>query len=204
MNSTTTTLPLRSWRFICVSSAFMLLSWRLNYALPIICQHSKHFITRFPRFLLNATPSKQTGELHWRLLSPSLLLQNAVTITPASSRTPSRSPCWDWAAWRTRQALWSQWFMIARLIIATGIMILNILFEGWWSIDAELRRLDVDLHRSGFKAQHQRSSVTLIVVRSQLHRPKRRGSMSVKLPASCQLPFAYSIGNWQMAANFTV
>ena len=31
MNSTTTKLPLRSWRFIWVSSALMLLSWRLNY-----------------------------------------------------------------------------------------------------------------------------------------------------------------------------
>lgn len=27
-----TTLPLCSWRFICVSTALMLLSWRLNYA----------------------------------------------------------------------------------------------------------------------------------------------------------------------------
>ena len=29
-------------------------------------------------------------------------------------------------------------------------------------------------------------------------------SMSVKLAASCQLPFTHSIGNWQMAANFTL
>ena len=28
--------------------------------------------------------------------------------------------------------------------------------------------------------------------------------MSVKLAASCQLPFTHSIGNWQMAANFTL
>ena len=29
-------------------------------------------------------------------------------------------------------------------------------------------------------------------------------NMSVKLAASCQLPFTHSIGNWQMAANFTL
>ena len=61
-NSTTTTLPLRSWRFICVFLAFMLLSWRLNFALSIICQHSKHFKTRFTRFIQNASPSKSDGE----------------------------------------------------------------------------------------------------------------------------------------------
>ena len=44
----------------------------------------------------------------------------------------------------------------ARLIIVTGIMILYILFEGWWSVDAE-PRLAADLHRSGFKAQHKHS-----------------------------------------------
>ena len=65
----TKALPLRSWRFICVSSAFMLLSWRLNHALPIICQHSKHFTTRFSRFLQNATHQKLTGELHSQALS---------------------------------------------------------------------------------------------------------------------------------------
>ena len=46
-DSTTTTLQLRSWRCICVFSVFMQLSWRLNYVMPIICQHSKHFITQF-------------------------------------------------------------------------------------------------------------------------------------------------------------
>ena len=63
MNSTTTTLPLRSWRFICVS--LLLLSWRLNYALLIICQHSKHFITRFSRFLQNAEADGQIYSQAW-------------------------------------------------------------------------------------------------------------------------------------------
>ena len=45
--------------------------------------------------------------------------------------------------------------MIARLIIATGIRILYILFEGWWSVDAETR-MAADINRSGFKAQHKR------------------------------------------------
>ena len=57
MHSPTMTFLLRSWCFICVSSVFMLLSWRLNYALPIF-QHSKYFITRFSRFLQFATRSK--------------------------------------------------------------------------------------------------------------------------------------------------
>ena len=51
-----------------------------------------------------------------------------------------------------KKALWSRWYMITRLIIVTGI-ILYILFQGWWSIDAE-PRLAANLQRNSFKAQH--------------------------------------------------
>ena len=40
------------------------------------------------------------------------------------------------------------------------------LVRKWWSVDAE-PRLAADLLKSGFKAQHKRSSVTYVVVRSQ-------------------------------------
>ena len=58
--------------------------------------------------------------------------------------------------------------MIAMLIIAIGI-ILNILFEGWWSFDAE-PRLAADLQRSGFKAQHKLSISAAPSVRSKYDR----------------------------------
>ena len=87
MKSTSTTFPLGSWRFICISSASMLFSWRLNYALPSICQQSKQFIIRFSRFLQNATPSKADGRITFtdlvrRLLSPSLDRRRGMS-TPA-------------------------------------------------------------------------------------------------------------------------
>ena len=101
MCSTTRMFPQRSWRFICVSSAFMLLSWRLNYALPIY-QHSKHFITRFSRFLQNAPPIKArwanyihkpgqgaaftlSGEV-CKLLLPRLLLPKLLLPPPSECR----------------------------------------------------------------------------------------------------------------------
>ena len=59
--------------------------------------------------------------------------------------------------------------MIARLIIVPGMMILYILFEGWWSVDAE-PRLAADLHRSGLKAHHKRSIRAAPSLRSQYDR----------------------------------
>ena len=78
MRSTTRTFPLRSWRFICVSSPLMLLSWQLSCVLPIF-QHSNYFSTRFSRFLQNVIPSKarRANYIHrlgqWGL--PKLLLR---------------------------------------------------------------------------------------------------------------------------------
>ena len=88
-------------------SAFMLLSMRLNYALLIICQHPKHFITRFSRFLV-LLRQKQTGELHSQAWSggffhpiwtaaevcktPPRRLQLTKLLLPPPSRAPRRSP----------------------------------------------------------------------------------------------------------------
>ena len=48
--------------------------------------------------------------------------------------------------------------------------------------------------------------VVLLHAKGQKHGDAyiERLNMSVKLAASCQLPFTHSIGNWQMAANFTL
>lgn len=64
MDSTTMTLPLRSWHLICFSSRFMLFSWHLIYIMPIFCQHSKGFITRSHVFFRMVPHQKQTGILH--------------------------------------------------------------------------------------------------------------------------------------------
>ena len=58
--------------------------------------------------------------------------------------------------WFSSSNLTSLWFIIASCIIATGTILLYILFECWWSTTAE-PGFPADLYRSGSKAQHKRS-----------------------------------------------